>query len=593
MLSSVKLIIFLTCVPKFECSTRNDFFDSVIRKILKLNPHQICIFKSGESVPLRFDLFLAKISREIPTFAIDLSNSAVLQSKERTSSTRKALNSDLYVTMENLRDFETRRIENSLSVITQLNPLPPRSKYLIILIGDSTLHKFNFKSLFADAWALKFLDFSISILNSAEDSTILNYNPFDKSHTKTRALMSGHLFPDKLINMNGHKLKTLLHNRPPHLEFFNNSNEISVNGVNYGFLNIALETLNFKFDFVETRSDFADAYVFEKLERAEIDVTLMTHSLGTKAYKRRVVLGRPLREAEMALIGPIFFSTQESRIYPKIVAYSCVTTLIVLGTMVTVKLCKFDWTPFHVFGFLLGVAQASRPLKGLERLVYVSLALTSLKYSSDMFAVFSDEDVTTRTEVDYDAFEEIKRPSLPVYLQTSYFQGEANDGDEVIGALKSHSVPLERADECYLALARQRDRFCFNSAIYAGHMINKYRNADGSPVMKVARPVVLSDYFVHVFAKGSPYARKLERKFQQILESGLQDSIYHGKKYVERRGSVEKPLKFEPIRTVSSQLVIFAVGCAISISFFVLEIVLKARGGGGCVGREPRIASTV
>lgn len=582
------VVILIIFFQGSDCLSKNKFLDPVVNKVLNLNVSQICIFKNEASKndSVQLNSIFGKLSREIPTFIIDIDKKFVTNtSYQEMKAISRTLNSDLYLMIENAKDFDVRKIKKNLNLIAKLNPTPPRAKFLVAIVGDSRTFESDLKEIFNYAWALKFLDFTVVMACNGNNSNILNYNPFLETYDK-EDINSGEFFPDKLKNMNGHKVKTILFNLPPTIEFNNDSNKIMINGVNYGFFKLTSEFLNFTFNYVEIYKNKPPMdYLFKKLEDGKIDVSITTHGIGTwlvDLYKKGAILtGTVVREANFNLIGPIFHTNiYQYEIYFKIAKHSGLTVLIILVTMAVIRFFKLSsiiWTPFYVFALLFGITADKKQKKRLDRLLYISLTIISIKYSSDVFAIFTDDQVVKNAEVIRDAFEEIKNPSLPIYLHKAHFTSKVYYDDEVIQNLKAHSIPIDVEDACYSNLTAQEKHFCFNSVIYANYMIRKYRNSDKSTAMKVINPTLLGDFFVHIFAKGSPYMRKFDKKFRQIFESGLHDCIFHGKMYFESHKLQDQNVSFKAGDDIHNQLIILTIGCVLAVLTFVFEHITESR----------------
>lgn len=557
----VKILVFIITVQALD--------KKVVDKILELKLYQICIFKSTENF-IQYNL----ISEKIPTIIINPNDTKLFNDSRSLENIRNALkNSDLHITVEREDNFDTHKIINSLNLLVELNPGPPRSKYLVILIANTKSTNVNFKSLFRAAWSLKFLDFSILTLHNL-DSKILTYNPFFNTHNRNN-LSSASLFPDKLNNMNGFKLRTLLFNRPPHIELINST----INGFNYGFLKTTSQALNFQFQYVDINKthNIADGTILSKIESGDIDVSSITHLLGVQLKdvhrsNSSMLASRVVRGAKMTLTGPILhIHNPRSRINLKIVAYSVLTASLILTIMVLLKTCKLSsniWTPIYVFALLFGITVFKRPRKPLDKCIFAVLAVLSIQYSSEIFAVFTDNEVMSNDEIVYDALKEIQQPSLPIYYHKTYFQGELHHVDQVIRYLKAHSVSIDSLDECFRELSRFKNRFCFSTSIFAKHKIHKY----GATSMKILDPLVHRDFFVFVYAKASPYVRKFDQKYLRVYESGIAESMHHGRRYLEIYRRL-KDAKFEAVKSVWMPLVIFMAGCFFSAASFVFEFV--------------------
>lgn len=554
----------------------NHSIDLVVNKIQELDPYQISVFQSEETSVTNF--ILKQIPCTIPTIMINVNETELFNVTRETMTTHKALNSNLYVEIENSQNFNTEKIKKNLNFIAKFNSLQPRAKYLVIVIGVSKSISAHMKKLFMEAWALKFLDFTLLIVRSYEKNPIIrHYNPFFDNYDYTNISL-GQLFPDKLINMNGCKIKTVLFVMPPIIEFTNESNGLQINGVNYGFWKLMPEALNFKFDYVEIHNnDITMSYYLEKIEK----VSMNSHILGTHVvglYKKGILLiGKVVRESEISLVVPIIYTTSNdnTNVYTTIIMYSSLTTLIVLLTIIIGKLHQlstFLRSPFYIISLLFGITVYKKPKKSFERLIYISLAVSSIKYSSEIFAVFSNDNVVQTKEVAYDAFEEIKHPSFPIYAFYGYFSNEKSHDDEIIRNLKGNSIPIEHSIECYEKLASHKDRFCLNPTIHTKYIIQTYRNLGKPSPMKVAKPTITNDFFVHVFAKGSPYIKKIDKKFQQVLESGLQDSIPNSKNYFQTDEKTKNQMfKYESKKDIFYLLIFLTIGCVLGIMTYFFE----------------------
>lgn len=565
MSSIVATITFVLCACESLGVLKSGFFDPVIDEILQLRVNQAGILENEGTrrTSAELDLIHEKLINQIPSLII--TTNKIPSNNQEKETVRRVLNSNLYILVEQANDRMVEKVKSSLNFIVQSTPRPPRAKCLAVLTGDRSVDLAN---LFTYAWSLKFLDFSIW-----HNSTISTYNPFFDDHHAS----STELFPDKLANMNGHKVRTLLFNRPPLIEFTNGSNGVTISGVNFAFLLLSSEFFNFSLDFVEvSEGDFPEHAIFEKIERGEIDVSIVTHGLESqRLYSRDLLTGTVVREVEMNFVAPIFHYTSRVNIYPSIISHTVVTAAIILVSMALIKLCNpraSKWTPLYIFALLFGVTVDQRPHRRAGKLVYIVLVVTSMHYSSCMFAIFSDDEVVQKKEVAYDMFQEIRSPSLPIYVQQTYLQ-DGNHSDEVTRSLKAHSVPIGNLEKCFEKLAAKKDRFCFCTSIYARYMLQKYSNS--STNMKIVGPALLNDYRVYVYPKASPYIRRFDVKFRQILESGLRDSVPFARKFFEPPGLKKSEVEFKPVNDIDDQIVIFTVGCVFAALAFVLELLVK------------------
>lgn len=569
-------IILIALACKSECVPKNVSFDLVINRFLKQSPHQILIFrdeKSDFTESTQTDLIFEKIIQQVPTVTTSVNKTLESKQSQKITDNHNVSNSDLYVILENLQNLTTKKIKNKLIAISESNSLSPRAKCLVIIIGDSSTSEIiKLTKLLIDAWLLKFLDLTI-LLN---DSVIFYYNPFFEIYHK-KDIFFDELFPDKLNNMNGYKIKSFVYNFPPIIEFSNTSNGISVDGIFYGFSKLASEALKFQFDY------FLIPKIF-KFPVNSFDVSNIPQLLGvqmTKYHRRgKILYGRVVEGFNMHLIVPIFLrNPNTAEIYLTVIVHSCLTASIITIILIMIKYFKFTsnlWSPLYVFALILGVTVHKKALKLCERLIFVGLAILSIQYSSSIFAIFSDDSVVKNEEIVFNALEEIKYPSFPLYASKSFFRGEKNYYDDIISYLKAYYIPMEHEEQCYKKLVAQKDRFCFYSDLYARYMMQKHRNPDNSLAMKIAEPMILGDFGVFIYAKGSPFMKKFDKKFQQIFEASLQYLTPLAKNYLEaKKATKESDIIFKSTNDIGSQLIIFTIGCILGILAFIFEFIWR------------------
>lgn len=73
------------------------------------------------------------------------------------------------------------------------------------------------------------------------------------------------------------------------------------------------------------------------------------------------------------------------------------------------------------------------------------IILISINYSGNIFAIFTDNEIFTTSEKIYDPIEEIKQPSMPIYMNKNFFKSMDNaKSDEMIGNLIKNSIRIDR-----------------------------------------------------------------------------------------------------------------------------------------------------
>lgn len=117
-----KIIVSLIIILQASESTfllRNDSTDLIIGKIFQRDPSRISSIRNAKTVEnsTQFDSIIRKIICKVPTLTIELNETKV---------------------------FEKSKRKNKLYLVAQWNPLPPRSQFLLILLGNT--NAFNIDS---------------------------------------------------------------------------------------------------------------------------------------------------------------------------------------------------------------------------------------------------------------------------------------------------------------------------------------------------------------------------------------------------------------------------------------------------------------
>lgn len=109
----------------------------------------------------------------------------------------------LCIIIQTWNEFYLQEIKGALQFFAKTSTVQMRPKCLVILSGNSHSSPLHLNELLLSAWSLKFLEFTISNVNSTSDVIILDYNPFTNVYSQSDVSAKKELFLDKLQNMNG------------------------------------------------------------------------------------------------------------------------------------------------------------------------------------------------------------------------------------------------------------------------------------------------------------------------------------------------------------------------------------------------------
>ena len=95
------------------------------------------------------------------------------------------------------------------------------------------------------------------------------------------------------------------------------------------------------------------------------------------------------------------------------------------------------WTLFYTYQVLFGITVREKPKNSIHKIIFFSIAIISFKYYSDITTLLTNDQIIIEREVNFDALQEIKHPSLSIYVEKNYLQTTVNKAESKI--LRDHS----------------------------------------------------------------------------------------------------------------------------------------------------------
>lgn len=227
-------------------------------------------------------------------------------------------------------------------------------------------------------------------------------------------------------------------------------------------------------------------------------------------------MSRVIAVESVEMIVPVIKFSEIENLSRKFI-YLCLSGIIMFGLLIAVKLLRFNsnnWTIFYIYQTMFGIPTRS-PRSPIEKLIYLTMALVSIKYLTDTMTLLTDNKIIEVKEVSFNALEQLASPKLPMYANKAHYQNVDNsDMDE-----STRNIMTNVAE-----LAEKKDRFCLLAHDYAGYFLSVYRNPDKTPLMKIAGPSFHHDFLVFAFERASPLIEKFNEKLQTIIESGIRNT---------------------------------------------------------------------
>ena len=554
-----------------------DWFDVVIDKVSELNMYQVTIFINSDSV-LNFpslNLLYDKIVCQIPSISIDLNDKKDKKKdqliKLPTFSNPRKVN--LFFIVQNEQEFHPEKVIEILDFLAERSTKSTRPKCILILFNLNT-SLVDLNKLLYHAWLLKFLDFIILIVNSNNETIFLDYNPFTKIYSQQNLTSKEELFPNKLKNMNGHAIYVPHYYSPPKIIASNSSNKISYSGVDYNFIDEISKSLNYSIRIVTVDNQNSIKCIIDILRSGSSAITISPVTLlKAVSYRWDLNMGKALWSENIGMTVPILYITKVTNLI-NIILYLSFSSVIILIVIITAKILQFTfayWTVFYIFQILLGTSVEKRPNNGIEKLIYLCIALISIKYSSDTTAFFTDNKIIFQDEISFNALEQLNNPTLPMYANKAMV-GEImnNNVSKILQKLQWNTIKINSFIDCLEMIVLKKDRICIGPVVHIEYYIAKFRNPDKTPTIKLAKPFLMNDFAAFSYEKGSPFAEKFDAKFQQIVESGIQKIWKYQETYLNTTHKSE--IIFLNNLRLSQLIIILSVGYLVSLIVFISEV---------------------
>lgn len=413
-------VFYVTCVPLNE-----SMIESIVEQVKKWNYYQMVIFKNSETSLRNPGLKLVKFMEQMTTILIDIETIKYADVNEPiySSSLRISRTSTLCIILQD------EEIDDIMNFLIEASPTLTRPKCLMVTDND-TYSEESFISILLQAWSLKFLDFTIVFVNDEGLPQMLSYNPFTKSFNTDEVTNTSLLFPDKLSNMNEYPLKIPIYQLAPYNSFsLENGRITSVDGYDYPYIEIFSKKLNFSLQYFIVEEARNITALFEKLilllENNKVNLVPKPMYLGTHYYGRNVVIGKAYRDTNYVLVVPILRMSEMSD-YMRILSKLSYFPINVLVLNLVFRLLRFRLNRWiHLLQILVGSPMTKQPKIVADRIIFFTVVLLSMIFTSDVFASLTDTKVASN-ELSFKTYEEILSSKLKVYARMTSSQKEVS-----------------------------------------------------------------------------------------------------------------------------------------------------------------------
>ena len=305
-------------------------------------------------------------------------------------------------------------------------------------------------------------------------------------------------FRNKLQNMCGYKIKTVFFNKPSYMSSKTTAVKNEIYGIDFNFIQVTSKVLNFSISFVHNIATLTD--VVKNLKISAINISPVMFLKASLYYEKNLLTGKAMTDGSMRMCGPILHVSDINNLLNSLIflCSSAGTVFVIVLVMKMIKKSSINWSLFYVTQILFGSVVLNKPRTRIEKLIYLNLALVSIKYSSDTVAFLTERKIIIQNELLFDALKQLDNPTLPIYINKDYFDNETDNQDsKIIKLFKKNVHAIPAVSECFKLMAEKKDRRCLASIHYAKYFVDTLRNNyDKTPISKIIDPLLYNDFGV-------------------------------------------------------------------------------------------------
>lgn len=427
------------------------------------------------------------------------------------------------------------------------------------------------KLILQKAWALKFLQVSILVVENSVNIFFMTYNPFTRNYDSEYLNNQTKIFPEKLNNLEGYNLTIPVGTRSKAFFQTNKKKEkvVKEGGVYYPYVDIILERLNFctKFELYRdpTRTEFV-SHVLRDLEDNKIIISPIALFVNSHLYQRNLTIGNMFERTGLSVVVPIVTIKQVNiSTTTMLIHVSSFVAIILVFVCTTVGCFKFKslkWAVLYIYQILIGLP-ASQPKSNAERIIFILLSSLSVIYSSTFFSLLADTNFKI-AQKNYDTISDLIKSKMIVYSRYSATKYDTAD----VQKLFSVKVDINFEEDCVKTLRKNRTGICIIARDSAEYYVEKHLDSKQQPIMKNKKFVGLGQFVAFAYEKASPFAEKFDRLIQLTLESGLLKYFKAKRKVVVH--SSEKPIQVSEGNVIGNLVIV--VGFSVAGMVFLGEL---------------------
>lgn len=466
-----------------------------------------------------------------------------------------------------------------------------RSKCLMIVSGKKD--KPSYKKFFHQMWLNDFLDITVIAIsqkeknslesNRAEIGWIHQYNPFTNDYIiESYINEKQQIFANKLLNMNGFKMRIGTFNWPPFVLVKRNSTgyPTETSGPKVKIVHVLREKMNFTTIEAPSKEEWFGTLrevdgknikgLLNQLFNREIRfitnwISYMTKSMFCNSkvadFDRFCVL--------LPLLGNAHWNVQHQLSW----VYFIFLLLILKGITLVMKFDSQLWSFDYILEAMLGFTVPREPRNTIERILFLSILISFTIFSSSIFAILTDTKITIDEVKVIDTLEKLNESSFTPMMRQSYASFLLLDKEVIIQDMLKKTLIINDDEECVRILVKHKNVSCFMRETRAMMFIHKYGNTDMNSHMTILDERIHLLPLSMIFEPASPFLNEFNNILTDLLESGIMSHWLEPFLYHERKtdNSLNSDVKSSSL--LAYMLYILLLGYLTSFLFFVGEII--------------------
>ena len=500
------MLIINVAKPVIGISRRCD--NSITAYILHyIEPHYVTfLMHSAEDSTQESNYIIQEIIENIPSFVTNVNtiqhNAMNTTTTFITSKTKNALNILLYNSFGNNRACSSTNIINFIDIFLKTK-LHKKAETLIIFFNDHYISENTIKAVFKYTWQHKILDFTIvtgvHTSTTVNSCIVWNYNPFYEVVNFEYFSPNVTIFPDKLNDVNGYKMKLGVISNDVYTKIVKdelNSNTTHLIGPYISVTEFILKSMNFSMNYIELAVNMSfpkgERVLLDKLQSNEINmfvIPAISYSYPTSEISR-VAVENNCRKFVAWVPNVNVFKLHIPRSF--IISLFVIPLLIIIITyiMQVYNIVEDSYTYINILQVLFSISLDRQPNNYADRFFFLSLIFVSLIYSNYYFSNLNVQ--LLQKQLPLDTFQDIDKSNFKLFAYKGDIDHLFWKSDPYIQKLKNKTQKTEDTNTCGMKLYRSTNNICIMSDAF---MVAFKRSANITTNFRMSKPVLPTPHY--------------------------------------------------------------------------------------------------